>query len=136
MARVYATRTDLVDYAPATVTVPEDPEATRLLRQASKAVDDALLGTVYAIDTAGMPTDTTIRDALRDATCAQAVHWLTTGSEDTTPGRYQSVTVGPITVTDATAGAGPDIARPVLSETAARELRLAGLLPGVVATHR
>ena len=133
MARVYATRDDLVAYAPAGVTVPDEPEAGRLLARASEAVEAATISAVYAVDAAGMPTDPGILAALRDATCAQAVDWLTTGDELGQAGRWQSVSIGSISLsggTSATGAGGTSLGG--LAVSAERVLRLAGLLPGVI----
>jgi hypothetical protein len=129
VARVYATRADLVGYAPPSVTVPDEPEATRVLTRASEDVDDALLTAVYDVDTAGMPTGAAVVEALKLATCAQAVHMLRTGTDDGDDGltAYDSVSIGSITLsgrrdTNTTAGSTSD-----LDDEAARHLRRAGL---------
>jgi hypothetical protein len=128
---VYATRDDLVDspYVTATISVPDDPEATRLLTRASGKVDELLLTAIYDTDSGGAPTDAKVIEALKEATCAQAAWWLETGDESGVQGRYQSVGIGSVSLTRAGAGsargvAGDDTASP----DAARVLRLAGLL--------
>ena len=73
MARVYATLDDYEDYlgkAP-----PADFDAESLVR-ASARIDRALLGAIYATHpTTQLPTDPDVAEAMRDATCAQALWW-------------------------------------------------------------
>lgn len=129
MARVYATRTDLVGYAPAGVVVPADPEASRMLARASEAVELATMSAVYATDAAGLPTDTAVVGAMRDATCAQVVHWVESGDESGQAGQWTSVGIGSISL--ARAGAGTAVTPAGhLPDAVARPLHLAGLLPG------
>lgn len=66
---VHATVDDVIDYMGVSVPV-EIP--TRLIREASDVVAQAVLCARYATDEDGAPTDTTVQDTLRDATCAQA----------------------------------------------------------------
>ena len=66
--RVYATT---ADYALHLRAAP--PANSRLaLARASAAVDDMLLCAVYDVDDDGMPTDTAVIAALKEATCVQA----------------------------------------------------------------
>lgn len=136
MARVYATRADLVDYAPPSVTVPDEPEATRVLTRASEDVDDALLTAVYDVDTDDMPTDTKVIEAMKLATCAQAIERIRTGTEDGNDGLdgWDSVSIGSISLSgrrksDAGARSGSD-----LTAEAVGHLRRAGL-GGVIFTY-
>lgn len=122
MARVYATRAQLVAYAPASVTVPADPEATRLLTRASERVDEALLTAVYDTDTAGLPTDANITEALQLAACAQAVWWLQGAEETGAGGAYRSVGIGSARLDR---GTGAATSAGSLAPQAARHLRLA-----------
>jgi hypothetical protein len=68
----YAVKSDLSDWLPATVNMPQDP--TSLLRSATFIVAQACNRNPYT-DT---PTDPA-KAALRDATCAQVQSWLTLG---------------------------------------------------------
>lgn len=131
MALVYATRTELVAYAPEGVTVPADPEATRKLTSASKVIRRATRCAVYVTDTDGYPTDTAIRQAFRDATCAQAVWWLETGDETGAAGQWSSVSIGSVNLSH---GQGSGVASngQQLAPQADTELRTAGVLPGSV----
>jgi hypothetical protein len=131
MALVYATRTDLTGYVPAGTTVPAEPEATRLLTSASKQILQATMTAFYDTDTDGYPTDTAVRQAFRDATCAQALWWLINpGLETGTAAQYKSVSIGSVSLTrDTGASAGP---LPRMAPQADMELRNAGVLPGSV----
>lgn len=132
MPRVYATREQLVDYAPATVTIPEEPEATRLLTRASERVDDALLTAVYVTNSSGLPTDPAVVEAVQFATCAEALDMRRNGSDDGDIGQWDSVAIGSITLsgrkTDTASGSTDH-----LSSEALGHLRRAGL-GGVIYT--
>jgi len=68
----YATRDDLATWMGATAPVNADV----LLRSATTLVYDATEEAYYTVDpTTGLPTDTQLLGALRDATCAQAAAW-------------------------------------------------------------
>lgn len=130
MTRVYATRADLLAYPPPpNVTVPEDPEATRLLTRASERVDDALLTAIYDVDHRGLPRHPQVAEALRLATCAEVVEQLRTGTDDGSDDltAWGSVSIGSITLSDPKQPGGtPGLTRG-LSEDAARHLRRARL---------
>ncbi len=132
MAQVYATRADLLAYAPAGVTVPADPEATRLLTSASKELRRATVCAIYSTDTDGYPSDATIRQAFRDACCAQAVWWLQNPGEETgTADQYDSVSIGSVSLSRRQ-GSTSSSTDPRLAPQAETELRDAGVLPGSV----
>lgn len=75
----YATPTDLQG-PPWNLDVDTDT-AQRLLARASTVVRTLTLTAVYATDTDGAAVDDTVRTALRDATCAQAVWFDQTGDD-------------------------------------------------------
>ena len=79
----YATADDLAacDFLPTGITAPTGADAARLLSRASRAVDGILRRAVYDVDDDGLPTDSGVITAVRDATCAQACWWLETGDE-------------------------------------------------------
>ncbi|MBP0456248.1 hypothetical protein [Streptomyces montanisoli] len=128
MARVYATPEQLTAWTGQ----PAPADADRLLMRASEDVDDALTAAVYCTDTAGMPTDPAIVQALADAACAQVEYQQATGDDGTgAAGRWDSVSIGPVSLSgrkDGPADAG-DVD---LAPRAHRALRRAGLLPGVI----
>lgn len=126
MARVYATRTDLVNYVPATITVPAEPEATRLLTRASERIDHLLMsiGAVYTVDSVTkLPTDANLIEAFKLATCAQAQWWLETGDESGAGSLYSNVSIGRVSLGRAQAGGVPVTQR--YAEQAVDHLRLA-----------
>jgi hypothetical protein len=125
----YATADDLTGFAPETVTVPDEPEATRLLGHASEVVDGLLLTAVYDTDDDGLPTDADVAAALRDATCAQALWWLETGDESGAQATYQSVSIGSVSLTRGyTSGASATGPAQTVSPRAVGILQRAGLI--------
>lgn len=71
--RIYATETDLAEW-PGIETVPAD--AASLLLSASGLVRQETRLARYATDTLGFPSVPMIRDAFRDAVCAQVKFWI------------------------------------------------------------
>lgn len=138
MTLVYANRAQLLDYTPEKYKprTPSEPEATRLLTSASKEIRNATKTAVYDTDTDGYPTDTEVRQAFRDACCAQALWWLDNpGLETGSATQYQSVSIGGVTLSRGnTAGAGAGGSLPRFAPMAGTELANADVLPGVVIT--
>lgn len=130
MPRIYATAADLAAYAPPGVTVPDEPEATRVLTRASERVDDALVSAIYRTNSDGTPYDPDVVEALRNATCAQVVEWLRTGDEHGDAGQWQSVGIGSVNLARNTAA--PTTAPGELHADAIAHLRRAGLLAGYI----
>lgn len=126
MARVYATSDDLTAWLDPDP-VPEAAE--RMLRRASRFLDDRLLLTaVYPVDADGMPTRPDHRDALRDACCALVEWWAANGDDGTGAGSdYTTVTAGSISLTRAGGNSGTP-ADPRVSREAVEILGGAGLL--------
>lgn len=60
---------------------PTGAAATRLLERASTLVS-AKVVSGYPVDEAGLPTETEVAAALRDATCAQVEQWLSVGEDN------------------------------------------------------
>lgn len=79
MPLIYATVDDLAAWTD--TTPPGDADV--LLREASTLVQAACLADLYDTDPDGYPTDATLRDAMRDATCAQVVFWAVHGIDPT-----------------------------------------------------
>lgn len=129
MARVYATQADYQQWTgdnAATV-------APSVLARASRLIDRALVGAVYVVDSQGLPTDTPITEALRDAVCAQIEWWDETG--DTTgigaASQFASAAIASANYTraqGAAAGDGKGVTDR-LSADALDVLVTAGLLP-------
>ena len=126
--RIYATPEQLAAYTD--VSAPDG--ADRLLARASEDVDSALLTAVYPVDDAGLPLDAELRDALRDAVCAQVEFWLAGGDDGTgAAGQWDSVSIGPVSLSGRSGGtAGASGVE--LAPRAGRALRRAGLEPGYV----
>lgn len=131
MARVYATLAQLTAYAPAGTVLPVEPEATRVLTSASKLIDRACMAAIYQTDTAGYPTDTTIRQAFQDATCAQAVWWAVTLDELGLSGQWQQVSIGSVSLGRGQAKTSAALGRQ-LAPQADTELRNTRVLPGSI----
>ncbi|MFE7853747.1 hypothetical protein [Streptomyces sp. NPDC057403] len=124
MGRVYAASADYAEFTGQTA--PAGIE--RLLARASEDIDSALLTAVYSTDADGMPTETDVIEALRDAVCAQVEYQQETGDTGTgAAGRWDSVSLGPVSLSGrkdaATGPAGLDLA-----PRAERALKRAGLL--------
>jgi hypothetical protein len=125
----YASADDLAEFVPETVTVPDEPEASRLLAHASEVVDGLLLTAVYDTDDDGLPTDPQVVAALRDATCAQALWWLETGDESGAQATYQSVSIGSVSLTRGyTSGASATGPAQTTAPRAVSILQQAGLI--------
>lgn len=73
------------EYADWTQTTPP-PTIELTLRACTTLVLGATRSAVYTTDTAGKPTDTGVRDALRDAVCIQAAAWVKLGIDPTSGG--------------------------------------------------
>lgn len=74
----YATAADLDAWLPATVEVPADVDAQ--LRRAGRMVRAATLTAVYETNPAtDLPLDPVVRNAFRDAVCAQVETWVALG---------------------------------------------------------
>jgi hypothetical protein len=71
MARVFATVEQYEAYTGASAPA----NAERLLARASRLVSAATKTALYDTDPAGYPSDTDVREAFRDATCAQVEVW-------------------------------------------------------------
>lgn len=90
--RLYATAADLAEYLGQPEPTGEpSPDTVRLLHRASEHLDPYLSLCRYRTDPAGYPLDPWIRDALRDATCAQVEQWNEVGESEAIAG-YSSDT--------------------------------------------
>ncbi|MFJ8727773.1 hypothetical protein [Streptomyces sp. NPDC093269] len=114
----YATISDLTDWL--------DPEpapagASRLLEEASDAIDGALIGAMYD------PDDPDVQKVLRKA-CVRQVHWMMDrGDETGAQNDLQSMSAGSRSFTRRTVGEGAGAA-PKVGPQAALVLRTSGLL--------
>lgn len=140
--RVYATAADYYDFIgddQPTVPDPDNPGQTRpltekdlnaRLRRASAQVESYIRTSRYQTDDDGYPTDATVADALRDATCAQANFWsetddITGGGAIAGPVKIGSVSLGGTAVGGASSRTVADTRR---SDEAITILRTAGLI--------
>ncbi|MFI6813272.1 hypothetical protein ACIBG7_12710 [Nonomuraea sp. NPDC050328] len=123
---VYATAQDYADY-----TGQDAPDGIeQALARASERIDELLMGAVYAVDAAEMPTDTKVRQAVRQATCAQAAWSIAVGDPYGVASAFKSVSIGSVKLDRASGGAGDG--PPRYAQDALSILRTAGLLPGIV----
>ncbi|MGS2641683.1 hypothetical protein [Streptosporangium sp. G12] len=99
----HATTDDLEPYV---AVVPAN--AQLLLARASRLVTQATMTAQYAVDDGGLPTDSAVTTALRDATCEQVAAWITDGTEDGTGAApvYSNVSIGSVTLGGRTSGSG------------------------------
>ena len=124
----YATTSDYVDLVMDGEAAP--PELTRgMLVAASRRIDRALIGAVYAQDEHGVPTDCDIADALRAATCAQVEDWIESGDLGIGTAVMTDGQIGSVRFTRATTGAGANPAGVDVAPKAGDILAAAGLLP-------
>ncbi|CAL9503835.1 hypothetical protein [Streptomyces sp. enrichment culture] len=96
MARVFAT---VAEYEAFTgTTAPAN--AARLLARASRLVSAATVAALYDTDPAGYPSDMDVREAFRDAVCAQVEVWAKRDaaaageSEDPAASPWTSISAG------------------------------------------
>ena len=125
----YATVTELTDFMDPE---PAPANAARLLDRASRDIDRALKCSVYDVDTAGLPTDQAVADALREATLEQVAWRLAQGDDEGlgVAGMYSSVSIGSVTLSRGSGSGGRSggSASEDLSEQAEQILDGAGLL--------
>jgi hypothetical protein len=118
----YATEPELVSYLPAGATVSD---AGRLLLRASELVD-GFVRAPFSIDAdTDLPTNETVADALRDATCAVVEQWIEVGEANDIDG---------LASTQISTGGFSGLRAPTLPPRAVRFLSAAGLLSVGVAT--
>lgn len=105
-----------------------------LFARASEVIDEVLIGAVYAIDDGTqLPTVTTVMEALRDATCAQAQYMLAAGDTTGTgtAASWGNVKIGSVALSEKKL-LSPSPIKTVtgasVASAALRPLRIAGLL--------
>ncbi len=133
-APVYATAADLTAYC--------DPDpapsgiGVRQLREASAQVDQMLLTAVYSTDSDDFPTDPKVREAVRLATCAQALHVDEHGDEVQILEASGPVALGPLSLgsRQSASGSGGGSSVPVWAPKAIAFLTAEGLIVGPVQT--
>lgn len=103
-------------------------DIARRLARASDLVRKYTQLATWETDIYGYAVDTVIRDALRDATCAQAYHGFTTGTQGGLAGTYTSVSIGNVSLSGGAASATTSEGRERLCDEAETILRNANLL--------
>lgn len=94
--RTYATLAEYKEFAdqpPA-----DDTVATKRLAMASHEVDTLTRGAAFVVDADGYPTDQTIREAFKDATCAVVAHWDDTDDPRGTDALEGAVKIGSVSL--------------------------------------
>lgn len=94
----YATEADLTGYLSVDVDVPSDVD--QMLRDASHVVDQHITAS-FDVDADGFPVLAFLRDAVVEATCAQAEFWMETMDRlgvDT----WHSVSIASVTLSQST----------------------------------
>lgn len=94
-------------------------DADRMLLRATEVVAEAVT-TGWALDTAGDPAVAEVKEALRDACCAQVEQWLEVGEENDVAGYSRATALG-------VGGVNVSSLPSILAPRARRILRLAGL---------
>jgi hypothetical protein len=125
IGRSYATTGELAAY----LRTAPPANAARVLPRATEVIDDLLLGGYWELTEDGMPSDTRVAAALRQAVCAQVEWWRVNGDPDGL-GATQSwndVAIGSVKLSR---GQKSDQQQPdEIAPVAVRALRAAGLLP-------
>lgn len=130
--RVFAEPSDLTG-SPWHLALAEPP-ARSLLRRASIVIEGLTVAARYDVDEDGYPTDLDVTEALREATCAQAVWFDETGDPSGAEGRWQSLSLGTAALTKTGAGTSAgavSVAETRISPEATTILATAGLFAGV-----
>lgn len=117
--RPYATPEDLSAWLPPSQAESLGGDTDRLILRATEVIAEHVT-TGYTVDTAGDPAIDPVREALRDACCAQIEQWLEVGEENDVAGysRATAMSSGGLNLSSLPA---------ILAPRARRILRLAGL---------
>ncbi len=105
MGRIFATPAEYEAFTGQ----PAPANAARLLARASRLVSGATKAAIYDTDASGYPSDADVRDAFRDATCAQVAEWARRDaaesgeSDDVVAGPWTSVSAGGLSFSRASA---------------------------------
>lgn len=118
--RVYATTTQLAEYLNAAPPL----NAVQLLRDASRALDDALRTATYCVDADSLPTEAGVAAAFAEAVCAIVEWWGETGDPVGADGGWDSVSAGPVSLSGrSSSGAATPIAAGALPPRALAALQ-------------
>jgi hypothetical protein len=126
---VYATQADYESSPYGASPAPADIDAR--LAIASDDIDELVITAVYEVNSSGAPTKSTVVEALRKATIAQAKYTIGRGDESGSARVATEVAIGTARVKyGSTTGGDGDTGR--FSPRAVTILRNAGLLPNVI----
>ncbi|AZM46569.1 hypothetical protein DMB38_12770 [Streptomyces sp. WAC 06738] len=130
--RVYAQPGDLTAYTGQ----PAPADAERLLRDASRMLDAEVLRYCwYDVDPDGYPSNSTVRESVRDAVCAQVAWWGELGdSTGAAAAGWGSVSIGSVSLSGGAGGAGGGGQRPPARQVAPQAgdvLRSPDLTPSI-----
>lgn len=100
-----------------------DGDEARILMRATEVVAEAVT-TGWSLDDVGDPAVPEVKEALRDACCAQVEQWLEVGEENDIAGYSRSTSMG-------VGGMSLSALPAILAPRARRILRLAGLTAAV-----
>ncbi|MFI0939146.1 hypothetical protein [Streptomyces sp. NPDC021020] len=87
----YATVEDFTDFLDPD---PVPPNAARLLANASRKLDQLLIGAIYTTDSDGLPTDPELVEVFREAVCLQAQYIAGLGDETGANANVSQLQVG------------------------------------------
>lgn len=128
----YATESELEDF------LGEEPMpagSARLLTRASQRVDEVLVGAVYAVDSAGLPTDEVVAAVLAEATLEQAHYMMGVGDDTGALAGFRSVSVGAVSYTRGSSTDGDQVT-PRFADSMLGILQVGGLIPVHAASTR
>lgn len=120
----YAAVADLENW----LTRDPGPDAPRMLEQATRSLDDFLIGCTYNVDANGNPTDAATIQAFNDACCAQVEWWLANGDEFADTSRLTGYSIEGIAVQF-------KIPPPRIAPRSVEILRVAGIYPSITPIH-
>lgn len=123
MSRMYATRQAVFDLTG--VDVGDTPEGERTLRRASGDVDTILRGARYAVDTAGMPTESHVTALLAEMVCEQVLWYQELGDETGIAAAAGGGSIGKVTLPRVGASASAPAQLPGQGTLAPRAIQLA-----------
>jgi hypothetical protein len=133
--RVYATLADFEDFIDGDHEEESVEVVNAKLRRASIVIDGLTRRDVYDVDEDGYPTDATIADAFKEATCAQMAWWDDTDDVSGAGSQEGTVSIGSISLgaSGRTAGNGaPAAAASRIAPEAIAILRIAGMASATV----
>jgi hypothetical protein len=120
----YATVAEFADFLDPD---PVPANAARLLANASRKLDQVLIGAIYTTDSDGLPTDPDLAEVFREATCLQAQYVADLDDETGAKANVSQMRVGNVYVTRALSVVGDGTPR--VSPEMVTLLQAEGLIP-------